>query len=209
MTELLYLDCDTLQEQALVLSCAPGQNGGYEVILDRTVFHPQGGGQPSDVGLMGTAKVLKVVHRDGAVVHCVDQTVALGPVGLRVDAPARWLHARLHSAGHLIGHAVAGLGLRATRAHHWPDDARVMVAHTSQGQPLSVEQLQPLVDDLIAQNLARVTWRVDVRYEVGFGELPPFPCGGTHVKFTGEIGRCMIHSISRSKEGQWIRYGLA
>lgn len=204
MTQLLYFDADVLSEQASVLACTPGQDG-HAVTLDRTLFHPQGGGQPSDVGHIGAAQVRKVLARDGAVVHWVDRPVALGPVSLEVDAQTRQLHARLHSAGHLIGHAVAGLGLSATRAHHWPGESRVLVADA---KPLALAHLQSLVDDLIHQNLPRIMWMLGDRREVGFGELAAFPCGGTHVKFTGEVGRCVIDSVSPHKDGQWIRYSL-
>lgn len=50
MTERRYYYSDDVQGQAQVLSCAPAEAGAYAVELDATLFHPQGGGQPSDVG---------------------------------------------------------------------------------------------------------------------------------------------------------------
>lgn len=43
-----------------MLSCAPAEAGAYAVELDATLFHPQGGGQPSDVGTLGGVAVLQV-----------------------------------------------------------------------------------------------------------------------------------------------------
>ncbi|ANM79089.1 putative threonyl/alanyl tRNA synthetase SAD [Serratia marcescens] len=60
MTERRYYYSDDLQGQARVLSCAPAEAGAYAVELDATLFHPQGGGQPSDVGSLGGVTVLRV-----------------------------------------------------------------------------------------------------------------------------------------------------
>ncbi len=50
MTERRYYYSDDVQGQAQVLSCTPAEAGAYAIELDATLFHPQGGGQPSDVG---------------------------------------------------------------------------------------------------------------------------------------------------------------
>lgn len=59
MTERRYYYSDDVQGQAQVLSCAPAEAGAYAVVLDATLFHPQGGGQPSDVGTLGGVAVLR------------------------------------------------------------------------------------------------------------------------------------------------------
>ena len=116
MTELLYFSSDQLNTQATIQTCREGREG-YEVTLDRTTFHPQGGGQPSDIGHINELIVTKVIAKGGDVVHFVNEPIAIGSVTLRVDAHARNLHSRLHSTGHLIGNAVAVLGFAATRCH--------------------------------------------------------------------------------------------
>ena len=59
MTERRYYYSDDVQGRAQVLSCAPAEAGAYAVELDATLFHPQGGGQPSDVGTLGGVAVLR------------------------------------------------------------------------------------------------------------------------------------------------------
>ena len=67
MTQKLYETDAYVQEfAAAVLSCTPAK-GGYAVVLDRTAFFPEGGGQPCDLGTLGTAKVTDV-HTDGATI---------------------------------------------------------------------------------------------------------------------------------------------
>ena len=53
---------------ARVQSCVQGKKG-YDVVLDRTAFYPEGGGQPYDRGVLGGVKVLEVHEREGHVVH--------------------------------------------------------------------------------------------------------------------------------------------
>ena len=60
MTKKLYYDDPFLREfTARVLSCE-AVKGGFAVVLDQTVFYPEGGGQPADHGTLGSAKVLDV-----------------------------------------------------------------------------------------------------------------------------------------------------
>lgn len=169
MTELLYFFSDQLSAEAVVQKCREVK-GGYEVTLNRTAFHPQGGGQPSDIGCIGESLVAKVIRKEGLVVHCVNTPVAIGPVTLHVDGQARHLHSRLHTAGHLIGHAAASLGFAATRAHHWPGEARVLVSPPFGAEPLAAAALQVLVDTLIKQDLPRVIHISEDHREVGFGD---------------------------------------
>lgn len=208
MTELLYFSSDALSTLAMVQSCQE-MGAGYVVTLDRTIFHPQGGGQPSDAGHMGDALVDKVTSKSGEVLHSVDRSLPLGPIVLHVDEALRTLHSRLHSAGHLIGNAVTTLGLFASRAHHWPGESRVLVSHPTAGQALDLEVVQALVDDYVAQDLPRHIHQSNGHREIGFGELASFACGGTHVKSTGVIGRCIVGSVSDGNDGIWIRYTVA
>jgi alanyl-tRNA synthetase len=208
MTELLYFSSDEFVVDAMVRTCL-AMPAGYAVTLDRTIFHPQGGGQPSDVGYIGAACVTKVVQKNGDFFHYIDAPLEIGQVKLHVDMNVRLLHSRLHTAGHLIGHAVAALGYAATRAHHWPNDSRVDISSVaSVDLPISIPKLQLQIDDLIAQNLPRIIQLHDGHRTVGFGSLSPFSCGGTHVLSTGEVGRCILGDISNDDKGIRIRYAV-
>merc|ERR1711997_451726 len=95
------------------------------VILEATIFHPQGGGQPSDIGKI-TAKNLpdlnvtfvKLDKATNLVFHEINnsdediqkwKSCENKEVDLLVDEKTRRLHAKLHSGGHLLDNAVAGL----------------------------------------------------------------------------------------------------
>ena len=67
MTKKLFdTDSHLLAFDARVLAC-DGCEGGYWVLLDATAFAPEGGGQPSDLGMLGGMKVLDVREREGEI----------------------------------------------------------------------------------------------------------------------------------------------
>jgi Ser-tRNA(Ala) deacylase AlaX len=103
MTTRNYYTSDETHGQANVMQCIPDGEDGYVIELDATLFHPQGGGQPSDGGTIDGVPVQRVFADGETVWHRTATPVAPGPVTLSVDGELRHLHARWHSAGHLIG----------------------------------------------------------------------------------------------------------
>ena len=111
-------DTYQLKAEATVCGIMPApDNGSPMIALDRTIFHPQGGGQPTDKGVMRAASgaefaVSMVRHGEGGVVshagsYATDSAFAVGDrVTLHVDGEWRLQSARLHSAGHLIDAAM-------------------------------------------------------------------------------------------------------
>ncbi|HHH1472392.1 TPA: alanyl-tRNA editing protein, partial [Yersinia enterocolitica] len=102
MTTRLFFESDTLTMDVDVLSCAP-DGEEFAVILLATIFHPQGGGQPSDTGYIGNNQVLRVVQQQEQLIHYLTKSIAPGTYYARVDNERRLLNTRMHSAGHLIG----------------------------------------------------------------------------------------------------------
>lgn len=76
MTRKLYdLDSHRRDFSATVLRCDP-DGARYAVVLDQTVFFPEGGGQPADTGVLGGARVLDVQLLPDAIVHYTDAPLA-------------------------------------------------------------------------------------------------------------------------------------
>ena len=103
MTEKLYETDSYLQRfTATVLACTPARDG-YAVVLDRTAFFPEGGGQPCDTGRLGDARVL-AVHTDGeTITHTTDTPLPVGATveGL-LDWPARLDAMQQHTGEHIL-----------------------------------------------------------------------------------------------------------
>ncbi len=210
MTTLEYLKTDAMKSEATVLECVTLEDGSIGVILDRTLFHVQGGGQPSDVGYIGEARVLKVVRSEAGIVHLVDRAIQLGPVTLSVDSGIRQLHSRLHSAGHLIGAAIETMGWHATKGSHQPGQCRVIgVKDKEEAVVPEKEAIERLVDAWIKEALEiRVTDTNGLR-TVTWGDIKAYPCGGTHVQNTRELRGIKVESVKFKKGELRVAYQLA
>ena len=207
MTERLFFTHGHLTAELEVLSCTP-HDDHFAVILQSTLFHPQGGGQPFDTGWLGDSQVLRVTQEADRVVHYVDHPVEPGPITARVDEQRRALHTRLHSAGHLIGNVGETLGWMPIKAHHWPGEAKVTFIRGDAAQAMQAEAIQQQLNEWIAADYPRHMAVDNGTREVGFGELPAYACGGTHVQTLSELGQVTIQALSEKKGALSVRYTL-
>ena len=102
MTEkLYYLDSHLFEFEATVLA-AREEKRGWEIVLDRTAFFPEGGGQPADTGMIGPARVLDVHEREGEIRHLCDRELAPGTYVCAVDREKRLRRMQNHSGEHVF-----------------------------------------------------------------------------------------------------------
>lgn len=209
MTTKHYFFSDELTMDAEVLACEPGDEGTWHVRLAGTLFHPHGGGQPSDIGRLGGARVLKVMQDETGIIHVTDNPLAAGEVPLEVDADNRRLNTRLHSAGHLIGTVGERLGWRAVKANHRPGEARVVFEAAGSDEAPAAALLSDQVNQLVTAALARNQYLEGESRWVTWGDLPAYACGGTHVRATDEVGNVLITAVKLKKGALTVSYALA
>ena len=102
LNELFYRDPYCQEFEAEVLSCTVGKKG-FDVVLSDTAFYPEGGGQPSDLGNLGDAKVLFVKRQNGQVVHQTDKELKVGEtVKGKIDWARRYDNMQNHSCEHIF-----------------------------------------------------------------------------------------------------------
>jgi len=135
-TELVYmLEMQLLNDTATIQAIQPMEDGKIAIILDKTIFYPQGGGQPADHGTIkkGEAvfRVDDVRFTDGLVYHkgaFESGELNVGDVvECQVDETRRSLNSRLHSAGHLLDYGLLDLKieLEPGKGYHFPDSPYV------------------------------------------------------------------------------------
>ena len=222
MTErIFYSDVTCRQFEATVRSCEPRKKKGYEVILDRTAFYPEGGGQPGDRGTLGDVQVTDTHERGDEVVHYTD-----GPleVGATVTGILDWAYRFSLTQNHSGEHIVSGifhrkLGANNVGFHMGSDTVTVdFDVEITPGQLAEVEReanqvvwanglteiFHPAPEELKALDYrSKKELEGDVRI-VTFPGADTCACCGTHVVRAGEIGLIKLLSVQKFKEGSRI-----
>ena len=108
MTEKLFYEDSYIKEfQARVLSCRES-GGGYQAVLTRTAFFPEGGGQSADTGFLYTEegteiRVTDVQEKEGVVYHYISQPVREGTeVQGKLDFQERFSKMQQHTGEHIL-----------------------------------------------------------------------------------------------------------
>ncbi len=206
--------------------------------LDRTVFYPMGGGQPGDSGLLRRADGGVVRISDtrkgvmpGEILHIFVPGEALPAVGETVSAEIDWTRRhrlmRMHTCLHLLCAAVPA-GVTGGQV----GDQRSRLDFDSGDMVLDKEQITAKLNALVAANhTVAPRWITDqeldarpelvrtmsVKPPTGQGRVRLLeivgvdlqPCGGTHVRATGEIGRVVVEKIeSKGKRNRRVVVAL-
>ncbi len=212
---------------------------GAGIRLDRTVFYPTGGGQPGDVGILrledgGSLRIVEA--RKGAdhedVVHVAEDGAALPAPGAKVTAEIDWERRhrmmRIHSCMHVLCSIVEGdvtggqVGDGKGRLDfNLPDTRLDKDAITAELNRIVAED-RPLTSRWITEDeLSRTPELVrtmSVKPPIGAGRVRLMeiegvdlqPCGGTHVRRTGEIGPVKVTKIeNKGRQNRRINIAFA
>lgn len=190
--------------------------------LDATIFHPKGGGQPSDEGTIAGKKVI-YVHKECAdkmrmdqfeILHCFDETQELSfkegdEVELLVDESKRKLYSRMHTAGHLLAQVVKENfpELEPYHGNHDPKDGYVkfkMLKEFLYDREQLMGKVQPEFQSWLQKDVpvSIVTLSSGMR-AIKFG-ASIMACSGTHVNFLTEIGQAEITDVSVNKKDKIV-----
>jgi alanyl-tRNA synthetase len=230
MTDQLYLnDTYLFESDARIIDHKKDERDMPYILLDQTIFYPQGGGQPCDRGkIIGDNfeyAVSNVRQVGEEIRHYVELSQSLVQNHLKnsavkcvVDKDKRLLNARYHTAGHLLGNVVEELrpNLKAQKCHAFPGEAHIEFSGT---EIPSEQLLSEKLRNVIAENLQTKIFEMNRRefestwyklpYEIPenkkfrvmqIGNYPPIPCGGTHITLLNEIGEITLSKI-KSKNG--------
>ncbi len=225
MTQLLYYEdsyCFTATAKATVVST--WEDGRPALALDQTIFYPQGGGQPYDTGLIESSttrfRVEEVRYQNDEVWHIgqfEEGEMGVGDeVTLHIDEAKRRLHARLHSAAHVLDAILFQKypHLKPLRGYHFPDSPFVEYEG-------GVDTTESFRSELEAALNARLQAGGPVEKQLETGAHATgkplrtvsmaghsCPCGGTHVEDIREVGHITLPKISSKKGLTRIRYDL-
>ncbi|MEG1971645.1 MAG: alanyl-tRNA editing protein, partial [Oscillospiraceae bacterium] len=109
-TQLIFRENPYIESfEAKVLDCREVKNG-YNIVLDRTAFYPEGGGQPADLGELDGVSVLDVKEKDGEVGHLCKSPLEIGKnIKGKIDWSRRFTHMQHHTGEHIVSGLVKSL----------------------------------------------------------------------------------------------------
>jgi alanyl-tRNA synthetase len=216
---LYYQDSRLLEFDARVVSLSELDDGQIAVTLDRTAFYPTGGGQPTDTGTLGDARVVDCIDaEDDGVMHVIQ-----GPapeVGDTVRGKVDWLrrldHLQQHTGQHILSAAFVQLFDAPTLSFRVLEhECEIDVALDDKNNE-RIEQAVDLANQVVwesrsisirqvtSEEAATLPLRKEPAREgelrlIEIGDFDLTPCGGTHAKSTGEVGVIAVRSWERAK----------
>jgi alanyl-tRNA synthetase len=219
MTRRLYHDDAYLRRFDADVVAITTYKASPAVVLDRTAFYPEAGGQLGDRGQLAGAQVIDTQETDdGTIVHLISGEPPA--VGSRVTGELDWQRRRQHMAQHTAQHLLSGALLDRAQA------ATVSARLGESGLTIDVARdripdaelagAEDLANDIVDDDLAIRAWfpdpgelaalalrrdpKVDANIRVvAIGEFDFSPCGGTHCARTSQLGAVRITGAERYK----------
>ncbi|MDN5358740.1 MAG: alanyl-tRNA synthetase [Candidatus Diapherotrites archaeon] len=212
---LYYDDVEMMEFEARVLKVI-----GDWVILDKTAFYPEGGGQDADTGELNGVPVVDVRKTEsGVILHLVkdgsrfrEGETVIG----KINETRRRRHMRHHTTAHLIlaaARRVLGKHVWQAGAHKSEDIAHIDLTHYKRITDEELREIERLANEYVMKNIpVKTYWMGRTEAEQKFGVIlyqggavpgkvlriveidgtDAEACGGTHVKRTGDIGLIKI-----------------
>ena len=222
MTEkLFYIDSHMKNFTARVEACIKDKEK-YWVVLDRTAFFPEGGGQYADTGTLDGMEVLDVKEKDGKIFHLLKSPLVLGS---SVKGEMRWKERFTKMQQHTGEHIVSGLihgkfGYNNVGFHLGSEDCTMDFDGEITREELReieweanhavVQNLEVVVSYPSKEELEVLAYRskIEIAGQVRIVTIPGYDvcaCCAPHVKKTGEIGVIKLTNVQRYKGGVRIR----
>lgn len=215
--KLYYIDSHLFDFEATVLDCRQVEKG-WAVILDRTAFFPEGGGQPADTGFIGAAPVRDVQEQGGEILHFCGEALPVGAhLPCRVEREQRLVRMQNHSGEHIVsGLAHKRYGCENVGFHMGEDCMTIDFDRELSWQQLM--EVETLANEAVRENLPvlcsfpegealeKLEYRskLDLTENVRIVEIPGIDrcaCCAPHVERTGGIGLIKILDAERHRGG--------
>lgn len=222
MTERLYnTNAYTAAFDARVLACT-AHGDGFAIVLDRTAFFPEGGGQGGDRGRIGDVEVIDTVERGGEILHLTHTVLPVGEVlPCKIDFDLRYERMQCHSGEHIVSGLIHRLyGYNNVGFHLGDEEMTVdydgvldedaqraveLAANRAVFENLAIRAFFPTPAEAAALDYRS---KLDITAGLRLVEIPGCDlcaCCAPHVARTGEIGIIKLLDSIHYKGGVRIR----
>jgi len=198
------------------------------IILDKTIFFPEGGGQPSDIGTINNIPVTKLQYKDEQVIHQIENNqFSIGDkVKLKIDWDSRLKYMKIHSAGHLLHEVLTEIYPTIIPQKGYHHDEAYLI-YQGQIESKDINKIESQFNKNVEENLSILCDYTDIETltkdarsipknlplhkklrRLKIGDYPSMADGGIQVKTTQEIGKIKISSIDNNDIQVTIHYNL-
>jgi alanyl-tRNA synthetase len=223
-TERLYYNYTSAKPfNAEIVKLCPVLNGEMPIVLDKTIFYPDGGGQPADRGTINGVPILDVREKNGEIFHLVSAgdvgKLEVGKAELILDSSRRRDHTQLHTGQHLLSGTIFLMTGAMTVSMHMGEETCTIDVDAPEIKDETLVAVEDAVADAIEENIPVKThlcppedissFRPKLRKPppegeevirvVEIGEYDIIACCGTHLKSTAEIGLLRIFGAEKHK----------
>jgi alanyl-tRNA synthetase len=223
MTERIYYAEPARRSFDAVVTAVIEHEGGPAVVLDRTAFYPTSGGQPFDIGRLGTADVVNTIDDGERVLHVVKSPLSIGEaVHGEIDWVRRFDHMQQHTGQHVLSAAFDRVLDNRTMSFHMGGESST-IDLAREVSPVDVERCVDEANRVVwedrpvtirfasPEEAARLPLRKEPVREgplrlIEIADFDLSACGGTHVASTGEIGLIAVTAAEKFRGGSRVTF---
>jgi len=188
--------------------------GRPAIVLDRTAFYPEAGGQSCDQGTIDGIAVLQVVEDGERIIHVLERAIDTDTVHGRIDGPRRFDRMQQHSGQHILSQAFYEVVKGATMSFHIGDEVSTLEIGLPKISDADLDKVEARANAVVFEDREIKTYFVP-EDRIGTVPLRKPPkkkgpirvvevsgfdysaCGGTHCRRAGEIGLIKVTKADR------------
>lgn len=187
------------------------------LVTDRTIFFPEGGGQPSDIGYIGDMKVLDVIERDGETLHQVEKVIGNKDHTMYIDWSRRLDNMQQHCGEHILSGLFMKKYSAVNKGFHLGEEVVTIDIDIKDMTKEMMDEIEDLANEAIYENkpvkihqglTKEEAEKFNVRKETKVDEdirmveiegVDIVACCGSHPERTGEVGIIKVLKFEKYK----------